>query len=577
HVTYNLPLSFGLTALFWPFLTRIDLIKITFLVIVSVLATTPWDSYLVRNKVWTYPETSVSGMTLFSVPIEEVFFFCIQTYNTSMIYTIVTRRLVMPAYLKKSDRMARISVALLLALLTVIGVGAFQAGGKYTYIGMILGWACSWLLFQWIVCSHLAINLPIKELLISVMLPTTFLWMVDTLSLGNGTWVIENSTKLDIQVWGKLDIEEALFFLVTNIMIVQGMIIADCIIAETDLRKAQSVGEIESGLNITEALLSFVYPPEKTNDRFVSHLNRSVRRLASASQSMYMGSAMFYGALRIDLIFLYSFCRLIDDLVDGSESREVAERIINECARLLDVKFKLESELVEDEGDCSHEVELSELKEAIEHLPVSRLRLGPLRDLLEGFRLDLQFNAFERTFPISTEMELDRYAYHVAGTVAICILDLVSHHFPCHTFAADSNLQDRVVEAGCEMGKALQYVNIARDIGRDAAINRVYIPTTWLKEAGLSPEDVLFCPTDPRIQNARSRLLAKANYLHERAQDSIRKLPSEVQGPLRATVESYMEIGTALENGAQPHRPYQKLRLSIPRRLFVVYKAMSTF
>ncbi|KAJ5634787.1 phytoene synthase, partial [Penicillium herquei] len=549
---------------------------------VSVLATLPWDSYLVRNKVWTYPDTSVSGITLLSVPIEEVFFFCIQTYNTSMIYTIVTRRLVMPAYLKKSHRVTRVSVALLLALLTVIGVVMFQARGKYTYMGMILGWAGAWLLFQWILCSHMVINFPIKELLTSVMLPTAFLWMVDTLSLGNGTWVIEKSTKLDFQLWGKLDIEEALFFLVTNILVVQGMIIADCVIAETDLRKAQSVGKIESGLNILEALRSFVYPPvqasDNSNDRFVLHLNRSVQQLASASQSMYIGSAMFHGALRIDLIFLYSFCRLIDDLVDESESREVAERTINECARLLNVKFKVESEFVENKCGFSHgEVELPELKEAIDHLPASRLQLGPLLDLLEGFRLDLEFNASERTFPISTETELDRYAYHVAGTVAKCILDLVSHHFPCHSFGADSNLQDKVIEAGCEMGKALQYVNIARDIGRDAAINRVYIPTTWLKEAGLSPEDVLFCPMDPRIQKFRSRLLAKAHYLHDQAEVSIRKLPLEVQGPLRATVQSYMEIGSALESGAQPRRPYHKLRLSIPRRLFVVYKAMSTF
>jgi 15-cis-phytoene synthase/lycopene beta-cyclase len=39
------------------------------------------------------------------------------------------------------------------------------------------------------------------------MIPTVFLWVVDTLSLGRGTWVIEKSTKLDIQVWGKLDLE----------------------------------------------------------------------------------------------------------------------------------------------------------------------------------------------------------------------------------------------------------------------------------------------------------------------------------------------------------------------------------
>lgn len=41
----------------------------------------------------------------------------------------------------------------------------------------------------------------------SILLPTLYLWVVDNLALQRGTWVIEHDTKLDIQVWGSLDIE----------------------------------------------------------------------------------------------------------------------------------------------------------------------------------------------------------------------------------------------------------------------------------------------------------------------------------------------------------------------------------
>lgn len=219
---------------------------------------------------------------------------------------------------------------------------------------------------------------------------------------------------------------------------------------------------------------------------------------------------------------------------------------------------------------------LTDLIEAIDYLPVSRLRIEPLQGLLEGFKQDLQFNHHERVFPISSEAELEDYAYHVAGTVGLCVLDLIFHHFPHRQFATEPSLREKVREAGCQMGKALQYINIARDIGRDAAIDRVYLPTTWLKEAGISPEDVVFCPSDPRVDKIRSRVLLKAKKLHDQSENAIRNLPREVQGPLHATVKSYMEIGVALEHGARPCRPDHKLRLSIPRRLVVVYKAMAS-
>lgn len=58
------------------------------------------DSYLVRNRIWSksrtssspiflakqiiaYPPEAVLGPTLFSVPVEELFFFIVQTYIVS--------------------------------------------------------------------------------------------------------------------------------------------------------------------------------------------------------------------------------------------------------------------------------------------------------------------------------------------------------------------------------------------------------------------------------------------------------------------------------------------------------------
>lgn len=87
-------------------------------------------------------------------------------------------------------------------------------------------------------------------------------------------------------------------------MIVNGLVAADYAIAMLDCQKAQSIGDIEEHFSIRKALTSFIAPEEKSRTSFVTGLRKSVQRLAISSQSMYMGSAMFQGPLRIDLIFL---------------------------------------------------------------------------------------------------------------------------------------------------------------------------------------------------------------------------------------------------------------------------------
>ena len=51
------------------------------------------------------------------------------------------------------------------------------------------------------------IRLPLSVTFLPVALPTIYLWIVDTLALGRGTWVIETGTKMSISLWYRLDIE----------------------------------------------------------------------------------------------------------------------------------------------------------------------------------------------------------------------------------------------------------------------------------------------------------------------------------------------------------------------------------
>lgn len=124
------------------------------------------------------------------------------------------------------------------------------------------------------------------------------------------------------------------------------------------------------------------------------------------------------------------------------------------------------------------------------------------------------------------------------------------------------------------MGIALQYVNIARDIIRDAAIGRVYIPTTWLKEFGLTPQDVLARPSSLKIDALRERLLKKAFGEYKEAYSALARLPVDARAPMRVAIESYMEIGRVLREAGYV---VKEGKATVPklRRIKVAWKALS--
>lgn len=131
--------------------------KIFFLITVAVVSTTPWDSYLIRTRIWTYPPNAIIGPTLFRIPYEEVFFFVIQTYNTSLLYLLVSKPVFHPVFLcrREDDRnCARLRILrtlgqIFLAAAIIGGAYAVWSGGEGVYMGLILVWAGPFLLLLW--------------------------------------------------------------------------------------------------------------------------------------------------------------------------------------------------------------------------------------------------------------------------------------------------------------------------------------------------------------------------------------------------------------------------------------------
>jgi len=413
-------------------------------------------------------------------------------------------------------------------------------------------------------------GLPISNTVIPIAVPTLYLWIVDTLALKRGTWVIESGTKLGWHLWDGLEIEEAVFFLVTNVLIVFGLIAFDNAFAilQTFPSLFPNLPSLPSPILFIHALL--ISPKEYDEER-IKGLAQALARLRAKSRSFYLASGAFEGRLRADLVLLYSFCRVADDLVDDAASIEEARNWIINLNKYLDVaygKTRLE------EGSSLEYFVRSTFppfaQAALILLPTTYLSPDPLHDLVKGFETDLHFSSRENPFPITDEPTLSTYGAQVAGTVAESCLELVYHHT---TTVTPEDQRREIVQAGGRMGIALQYVNIARDISVDAANGRVYIPTSWLKEDGMTPKDVLREPTSAKVEALRQRLLDSAMGIYEEAKEAIEKLPLEARSPMRVAVESYVEIGRVLRT---PGYSVKAGRATVPkmRRLLVAWRAL---
>jgi phytoene synthase len=105
-----------------------------------------------------------------------------------------------------------------------------------------------------------------------------------------------------------------------------------------------------------------------------------------------------------------------------------------------------------------------------------------------------------------------------------------------------------VVARACDLGCAMQLTNICRDIGEDARAGRLYLPLSWMREAGLEPDEWLQNPVfNDQIAGIVRRLLDTADALYDRATLGIANLPRSCRPGIFAARALYAEIGREVE------------------------------
>jgi farnesyl-diphosphate farnesyltransferase len=129
--------------------------------------------------------------------------------------------------------------------------------------------------------------------------------------------------------------------------------------------------------------------------------------------------------------------------------------------------------------------------------------------LPDGMEMDLtHFHGGSAEAPASlrTADELDRYTYYVAGCVGEFWTRMVCAHRPAMARWDVAKMS----AIGVRFGKGLQLTNIVKDVARDLHRGRCYVPEPFLREAGLTPTDLLDPGSVSKFRPVLNRLIKQA-------------------------------------------------------------------
>jgi lycopene cyclase domain-containing protein len=95
--------------------------------------------------------------------------------------------------------------------------------GHATYLIFELGWGLPVLLLQW-AAGHRRLWEARGILILAVAIPTLYLTAADGIAIANGVWALHSNRIVNIRI-GDVPLEEFIFFLVTNAMVVQSVLL----------------------------------------------------------------------------------------------------------------------------------------------------------------------------------------------------------------------------------------------------------------------------------------------------------------------------------------------------------------
>lgn len=271
--------------------------------------------------------------------------------------------------------------------------------------------------------------------------------------------------------------------------------------------------------------------PLRSSDRPFSaagDLTACRNALRNGSNTFLAASYLLPGKVRDAATALYAFCRLADDAIDGQDFGACRTMPARSRQDTLATLARLQERLARI-YDC-RPCDIPQDRAFADVAAAYGIPHALPEALLQGLEWDAAGRLYE------DRDALDAYAARVAGSVGAMMARLMGAS------------QSIVLARACDLGIAMQFTNIARDVGEDARNGRLYLPVSWMREAGLDPDKFLAAPQfTPELGRVVKRLLDAADRLYARSAAGIAALPSSCRPGIHAARLLYAEIGREVE------------------------------
>nr|XP_018263642.1 uncharacterized protein I303_03513 [Kwoniella dejecticola CBS 10117]OBR85800.1 hypothetical protein I303_03513 [Kwoniella dejecticola CBS 10117] len=465
HLYFIIPPIFLLWSIYRPLIGRREVIKLLWLGFMATIWTTPWDNYILSQDGWSYPPGSIIGK-LGYVPIEEHIFFILQPILIILLHLIITHGRLLPF-----DTLSRRPLASLFWIgISLLGLRLvlqthlyapldYGLKQKMFYLGWILVWINPVIAFL----TYLGARLT-KADWATVILGTSWLWVVDTIALRSGSWSISPSTTLGVKVWRGLPIEEAIFFFLTTYLIVLSSSLISHIHTLLVLSPNLPPCPPSNPLAHIGLLAKVAFNSPTIDRRILEGLREAEKTLKKGSKSFEIAKLAFGREMRLGLVVIYAWCRVTDNLIDdpfptiseqdSSSLDQARSKILEAIRKHLITTYRLADIYPAQNHPEPSSNSGSELDEILDEIPnltpsdrtafhlfsliIPRLiPIYPFLELCDGYSTDLQFPSKPLTtiaeagsldisdkLPIRTTEDLLHYADDVAGSIAssICYL-----------------------------------------------------------------------------------------------------------------------------------------------------------
>jgi presqualene diphosphate synthase len=259
-----------------------------------------------------------------------------------------------------------------------------------------------------------------------------------------------------------------------------------------------------------------------------------------------LGSS-FYAAMRImppgqrEAMFeIYSFCRAVDDIADDQGPAEPRLEALDRWRKDIDAVYRGEKR-----------PGLGGLAVAVRDFGLDR---DDFRAIIDGMEMDVRENIQAPDF-----VTLDLYCDRVASAVG---------RLSVRIFRMPREEGQRLAE---HLGRALQLTNILRDLDEDAAINRLYLPQEFLRDAGVASTEPEIVLASPALREVCERIVALARWRFSEADKIMDAHPRRMVRTPRVMSEAYKSIlaGLVARGWAPPREP---VRLSKSRIAMIVLR-----